>query len=223
MGKRQLGELDVSDLVSTLLVSEIASIPIDDPDIPILNAVLPILFILSIEIILSTIKNKSEKIKSVVESSPTYIIYKGKLLQKTLRDNRISINELLSELRSQGVGDISEVYYAIIEQNGSLSIIKNDVRGIAHPVIIDGAINYPALGTVGFSEAMLMDELKRIGRCPEETFLMTINDNGKIYIIERDKDEGKNSGSSNIDSGSRIGSSKRHHNKPKDRDHHSRG
>ena len=111
MGKRQLGELDVSELVSTLLISEIASIPIDDPDIPLMNAVIPILFILSVEILLSTIKNKSRKMKSVIEGKPQYIIYKGRVLQNVLNENRISINEILSEMRAQGVGDISEVYY----------------------------------------------------------------------------------------------------------------
>ena len=77
MGKRQIGELDVGELVSTLLISEIASIPIDDPDIPLMNAIIPILFILAIEIIISTLKNKSEKLKKIVEGTPEYIIYKG--------------------------------------------------------------------------------------------------------------------------------------------------
>ena len=223
MGKRQLGELDVSDLVSTLLVSEIASIPIDDPDIPILNAILPILFILSVEVILSTVKNKSEKIKSVIESSPVYIIYKGKLLQKALRDNRISINELLSELRFQGVGDISDVYYAIIEQNGSVSVMKKGDGGIAHPVIIDGKINSPALSAVGYTEAMLIDELAKRRVRPDKLFLMTIDDNGKINLIEREKNEGKNSGGGDPDPCDRRSSDKRPDNKAKNREHISRG
>ena len=113
-GKRQLGELDVSELVSTLLISEIASIPIDDPDIPMLNAIIPILLIASIEIIISAIKNRSERLKAIVEGTPDYIIYKGRILQQRLYDNRISINELLSELRTQGIGNFSEVEYAIL-------------------------------------------------------------------------------------------------------------
>ena len=84
MGKRQIGELDVSELVSTLLISELAAIPIDDPDIPLLNAIIPMLFILSAEILLSTVKNKSEKLKRIIDGEPTYIIYKGRLLQSAL-------------------------------------------------------------------------------------------------------------------------------------------
>ena len=89
MGKRQLGELDVGELVSTLLISEIAAIPVDDPDIPLLNAIIPTLLILSLEIIISTVKNKSETLKTTIEGVPCYIIYKGKLLQNVLKENRI--------------------------------------------------------------------------------------------------------------------------------------
>lgn len=187
MGKRQLGELDVTELVSTLLISEIASIPIDDPDIPLLNAILPILFILAVEIILSTVKNRSEKLKTLVESKPTYIIYKGRLLQSTLKENRISINELLSEMRIQGVGDISKVYYATLEQNGSLSLMMKGDGGFAHPVIIDGEMISPTLETVGFSEKRIKEELKKAKLKQGDVFLMTVDDEGKINIIERDK------------------------------------
>lgn len=124
MGKRQIGELEVSELVSTLLISEIASLPIDDPDIPLLNAVIPILFILCMEIILSSLKNKLPLLKKWVEGKPVYLIYRGKLRQKVLDENRISINELLSEMRLQGIADIQDVAYAVLEQSGKISMIQ---------------------------------------------------------------------------------------------------
>ena len=127
MGKRQIGELDVGDLVSTLLISELAAIPIDDPDIPLLNAVIPILLLISLEIIISTIKNRSRLIKKAVEGRPVYIIYKGRILEDELIKNRISINELLGEMRGQNIFDISEIKYGIIEQNGIISFFKNFV------------------------------------------------------------------------------------------------
>ena len=160
MGKRQLGELDVAELVSTLLISEIAAIPIDDPDIPILNAIIPIFFIISIEIIVSSFKNKSEKLKRVVEGTPVYIIYKGRVLQKNLMDNRISINELLSSLRSQGISDISEVDYGIIEPSGTLSVIKTDSTPLSHPIIIDTSVCEDTLKSTGYSLEWLMKTLK---------------------------------------------------------------
>ncbi len=189
MGKRQLGELDVGELVSTLMISEIASIPIDDPDIPLLNAIIPILLILAAEIILSAIKNKSERMKRVIEGKPEYIIYKGRLLQKVLSDNRISVNELLSELRSQGIGDIDEVYYAAIEQNGSLSLIKKDGASMAHTLIIDGNIIESNLKAHGYNEVWLKKRLHERKAKQEDVFLMTVNDDGKINLIT--KDDGK--------------------------------
>lgn len=188
MGKRQLGELDVGELVSTLLISEIASIPIDDPDIPLLNAVIPILFILAVEIILSTVKNKSERMKGLIEGRPEYIIYKGRLLQRSLNNNRISVNELLSEMRSQGIGDIEEVYYAAIEQNGSLSILKKDDSVMAHALIIDKKILEDNLKYHGYDRVWLSRRLEEAGVRQEEVFLMTINDEGKINLITKEEE-----------------------------------
>jgi uncharacterized membrane protein YcaP (DUF421 family) len=186
MGKRQLGELDVEELVSTLLISEIASIPIDDPDIPLLNAIIPILLILAIEIIMSTLKNKSEKLKYAFEGKPVYIIYKGRLLQKALRDNRISINEFLSEMRVQGIGDIEEVNYAILEQNGSLSLLKKDDAEIAHTIVIDGTVIEEAMKPLGYNNEWLDKQLKERRVRINEVFLMTVTDLGEINIIMKD-------------------------------------
>ena len=186
MGKRQLGELDVSELVSTLLISEIASIPIDDPDIPLLNAVIPILFILSIEILLSTIKNKSEKMKSIIEGRPEYIIYKGRLLQNVLSDSRISVNELLSEMRSQGIGNINEIEYATIEQNGALSIIKKGESSLAHSIIIDGQVIEKNVKHLGYNNVWLKKRLTERNLKREEVLLMTIYDSGEVNFIMKD-------------------------------------
>lgn len=186
MGKRQLGELDVSELVSNLLISEIAAIPIDDPDIPLLNALIPILLILSLEIIISTIKNKSEKLKSVFEGRPEHIIYKGRLLQNVLYKSRMSINELLSEMRSQGVGNIGEIEYATIEQNGNLSILKKGESTLAHPLIIDGCIIEKNIKKLGYDNKWLMKRIKEQGGSQEDILLMTIDDLGNINYIMKD-------------------------------------
>ena len=187
MGKRQIGELDVGELVSTLLISEIASIPIDDPDIPLMNAVMPILFILSLEILISTVKNKSEKMKGLIEGKPQYIIYKGRVLQKVLDENRISINEILSEMRSQGVGDINDVYYAAIEQNGTLSILKKDGSKMAHAVIIDGKVIESNLRALGLNDKWLNKRLSESKKKQCDIFLMTVDDEGEINLILKDE------------------------------------
>ena len=186
MGKRQLGELDAGELVSALLISEFATIPIDDPDIPLVNAILPILLILSLEILLSTIKNKSEKLKHTIEGRPTYIIYKGRLLQNALVENRISINEILSEIRSQGIGDMEEVGYAILEQNGTLSVLKKSDGEIAHSIVIDGEIIKDTLLPLGYNEKWLERKLEDAKLSLREVFLMTVTESGETKIIRKD-------------------------------------
>lgn len=181
-GKRQIGELDVGDLVSTLLISELAAIPIDDPDVPLLNAAIPILVIVSLEIIISTIKNKWRPLKKAVEGRPVYIIYKGRILMEELVDNRISISELLAEMRGQGIFDISEVEYGIIEQNGALSLFKKDDTAFAHTVVCDGEIMSETVTRLG-AEDVIQKELKK--HRLEDIILMTVDDSGKVNIIRR--------------------------------------
>ena len=187
MGKRQIGELDVSDLVSTLLISEIAAIPIDDSDIPLMNAVIPISFIVCLEIIISALKNKSSKVKKYVEGRPEFIIFKGKLLQKALLENRISINELLSEMRIFGCADIKDIDYCILEQNGKLSFInvKNPTGEVAHPIIIDGVRNDDEIKLMKLSEKDISALLG--GTMQESIFLFTLDDSNKTNIIIKEE------------------------------------
>ncbi len=188
MGKRQIGELEIGELVSTLLISELAAIPIDDPDIPLMNALLPILFIFSLEIILTAVKNKSDKMKKFMEGEPVYIIYKGRLIQRSLVENRMSINELLSEMRLQGVGNITDIRYALLEQNGGLSILKCDSGGdIAHNLIIDTVVQEDILKILGLDKTWLDKTLKKEGARQSEVFLMTVDDAGEINIIKKEK------------------------------------
>lgn len=190
MGKRQIGELEVSELVSTLLISEIAAIPITDPEIPLLRSLIPVLFIGSAEILISALKNKMPRLKKLVEGEPVYIIYKGRLMQKALTENRISINEILTEMRTQGIGNINDVYYGILEQNGKLSLLKKeDSDTTAHAVIIDRVIDKKGLEELGYDEKWLSKQLrKRKIKC-EDIFLMTVTDDGEITVIEREEEK----------------------------------
>ena len=187
MGKRQIGELDVSDLISTLLISELAAIPIDDPDIPLFNAIVPILFIASLEIIIPSLKNKYTKFKKYIEGQPAFVIFKGKLLQETLRENRISINELLCELRTQGIGDIRDVNYCYLEPNGKLSILKkqNTLGLVAHPVIIDGEYNENEIRLMEMTENDVCRLCKENRK--ENVFLLTVDDLGNTNIIIKEE------------------------------------
>jgi uncharacterized membrane protein YcaP (DUF421 family) len=188
MGKRQIGELEVNELVSTLLISEIGALPISDTDIPLLPSLIPILFIAAAEVIISITKNKSAALKKIVEGEPAYIIYKGRLRQKALAENRISINEVLTEMRTQGIADLKQIRYAILEQNGKISFLKeSDSPDISHTVIIDTKPDFENLNEAGLSIKWLENRLQEKNVKLEDVFLMTVNENGDISLIEKER------------------------------------
>ena len=202
MGKRQLGELEVEELVSALLISEVAVLPIDDPDLPLLAAVIPALVIVSLEVLLSYIKNKSAALKRAVDGEGVFIIYKGRLCQGALRDNRLSAEEVLAEMRVLGYGDPSEVAYAILEQNGKFSVIPQPSdapltarqlsegvpkgASLAHAVIVDGAVKEGALRRLGYDRAWLAARLKEENVRLGEVFLMTVDDAAVVHTVRRE-------------------------------------
>ena len=190
MGKRQIGELEVSELITTLLISEIGALPISDKDIPLIPSIIPILFIASAEVLISFWKNKSAAVKQIVEGDPVYIIYKGSLRQKALKENRISINEVLTEMRIQGIADIGEIRYAILEQNGKLSFLKqSDSPNITNALVIDTKPDKANIKAAGVSVEWVEEKLQERGTMLSEVFLMTVNESGNISIIKKDESE----------------------------------
>lgn len=188
MGKRQIGELEVNELVSTLLISEIAALPISDTNIPLLPSIIPILFIAASEVIISVVKNKSNLLKRLIEGEPAYIIYKGRLRQKVLSENRISINEVLTEMRTQGIGDLGDVRYAILEQNGKVSFIKeSESPNIATALVIDTIPNLKNIKEAGLDMNWLTEKLRERKTKLSDVFLMTVNEDGKITLIEKER------------------------------------
>ena len=188
MGKRQIGELEVNELVSTLLISEIGALPISDTNIPLLPSLIPILFIAAAEVLISVVKNKSSSIKRIVEGEPAYIIYKGRLRQSVLAENRISINEVLTEMRTQGIADLGEVRYAILEQNGKVSFLKeSDSPNISRTIVIDTKPDFENIKQAGLSEEWLRRNLEKMNVRLDEIFLMTVNEDGEIKLIRKEK------------------------------------
>ncbi len=202
MGKRQIGELELSELVTTLILSEIATLPITERDIPILFAIIPIITLLSLEVILSVILIKFPSLKNLLSPRPNVIIEKGKLNQKELTKLRISTDELMCELRRSGYTDISEVYYAIAEGNGKLSIIPRaesaqpkvsqlninvTESGISHIVISDGKLNRHGLNSSGLSLEEVNIMLDKNGYAVSDIFLFLADDVKNINIIPKEK------------------------------------
>ena len=187
MGKREIGELDISDLVSALLISEIAAIPIDDPDIPLSNAIIPILFIFSMEILISYAKTRSPRLKRCVEGESVFLIYKGVLDQNAFRENRISLNEFLAETRSQSIGDLSLIEYAVLEQSGKISILQRGKDDISHVLIIDGEFNAPEFADDKFSKKKVVEQLRRRNLQMSEVMYMSVDDCGSVNIILKEE------------------------------------
>lgn len=185
MGKRQIGELEVGELVCTLLISEIAAIPISDPNIPLLWAIVPILFICAIEVAISAIKNRSTFVKRAIEGNSLYIIYKGRLRQNVLLQNRISINEVLTEMRIQGFGGIEDIEYGILEQNGKISLFDKNTT-LHHFLVIDGEVNKNAMRELGYNERWLEKILREENISLAEVFLLSVDDDGQRNIVKKE-------------------------------------
>lgn len=203
MGKRQVGELEISELVSTLLLSELATMTISTTDIPLLYSAIPIIIILSFEIIVTYLATKSNTVKRIVNTKPSVLICRGVLNRKELERSRISLEELISELRLKDITDIKDVQYAILEQNGQLTAVPNALsknvtvsdmniqvqeKGIAHALIIDGHIKEENLRISGRTEEWLIHQIAALNCTIKDIFLFTVNDDGEINLIKNAKE-----------------------------------
>lgn len=202
MGKRQLGELEVSELVTTILLSEIASLPVAEPSIPIMHAVIPLVTILMVEISLSVILLKCPRLKNLVSSRPNILIRHGRLDQWEMRRSRISIDELISEMRQAGLTALEDIDYAILEQNGKISILPKKSAapptasdlgitvketGLVHVLVEDRRINQHGLHSCNLEETALRKRLQREGLTPEELFFLGMNDAGDLHYIKKEE------------------------------------
>jgi len=190
-GKRQIGEMQISELVTALLLSELATVPIGNEDVPLTFAVIPILTVISLEILSAFVVTKSRRLQKIFDGSPSMVISKGVLDREELSRLRLGVEDLISEARQKGISDISELQYAIFEDNGKLSVFEKakpgqTERGIAHTVIVDGEINTFGMGCVGMSEADLNERLRVKKTSKENVFLYTVDDAGGENWIFKD-------------------------------------
>ncbi|MBQ1847791.1 MAG: DUF421 domain-containing protein [Clostridia bacterium] len=202
MGKRQIGELQPSELVTTLLLSEIAAQPVIDDNIPISYGIVPVTVVIALEVIASFAVTKCPRLKKIFIGKPSVLINRGKLDIGEMSKVRITAEELLSELRLQGVGDIRDVYYAVMEENGKLSVIpkasaspstKADVgagakeNGMARAIVVEGKINDENLTALGKDRAWLYKQIKAQNTALEDIFLMTCGDSGETGLLTKGK------------------------------------
>lgn len=197
-GKRQIGELQVSELVITYMLSELAVFPITDKNSPLSHSIIPIIVLLSLEVIFSFIQTKSRKFRKLFSGGPTVLIEKGKLRAEELAKNRIDMEEFLGELRLKGAFDIADVEYAFLEENGQLSVLPKAAvspftpeqlkisvteKGCPHAVVVDGEINRAALKSASKNEKWLTDFLTKEKLELSRIFIMTVDDSEGITIM----------------------------------------
>ena len=203
MGKRQIGEMQLSELVVTLMLSEIAAIPIVEEEYSLFDAIIPIILLVVLEITISFFVTKSARLKRIIDGRPSVVIKDGKIRMEELRRLRITLDELLSEMRQKDIFDVRDVEYALIENNGKLSVcLKNNVRaasvedlgiesarsGLAYTLVVDGEICTSGLFLLEMNENQVLRELKKKKIPLKNVLLMTIDEDGEISITKKPKD-----------------------------------
>ena len=186
MGKRQVGELEISELVITFMISELATMPIQNPTIPLSYAVIPIIVLVVGEIVFSFLMTKSKLLKKLIVGNPSYIIKKGKLNQGELSRLRMGLSELLYELRLKDIDNISNVDYAILEENGKLSVFEKDKSKLSHAIIIDGDIVKSNLELICKDEEWVLSYLERHKIDLKNVFLLCASEDLSINIIMKE-------------------------------------
>lgn len=202
MGKRQIGEMQPTELVVTILLSEIAASPMQDTDLPLINSVFSVLLLVGLSIITSILSMRYGKFREAFDGHPAIVINNGKVDQKKMRDLRLTVQDLMSSLRQKGVFELSQVEYAIVETNGTVSVMlkpefnpltagqagkKSPDEGLPHLVICDGKILSKALTKANLSETLLKKHLKSIGKDENEIMILTYGKQGFSKAIEKEK------------------------------------
>ena len=204
LGKRQIGELEPSELVLTLIISDLAAVPMQDFGIPLVNGLLPIVTLLCLSLLLSFLNLKSVRLRSLLCGRPTAIIREGKLLQKEMAKNRLTVDELLEQLRGQGISDLSTVKYAILETSGKVSVFPytkespltpaaaglNVPDSVVLPILLisDGRLMEQNLRAAGRDEKWLAAALRQYGLSSvRQVFLLTVDEGGAVVCVPKEE------------------------------------
>lgn len=202
-GKRQIGQLELTELVTAFMISELASSPITDNSIPLLYGVIPAITLVCLEVFLSYAAMKSRCFRRLVTGRALPLVNKGKIDKNQMNKARITLEELLSAMRCNSISCMSDIEYAFLEPNGTISIIPkssesppsaNDMnvkvseKGIEHSIIVDSDVSFKELEKTGKNEKWLNKKLKEKGfSSVDEVFYMGVNELEEIYIIGKDE------------------------------------
>ena len=191
MGKRQIGEMEPAEFVVTMLLANLAAIPMQDSAIPLLSGLVPILVILGLELILAAVSLQSIRMRRLLCGKPVILMQNGKILERNLQRTRVNLDELTMHLREKGIFDLSTVKFAILETNGQLSSARDAgirVRETELPVTIisAGRILAENLHLAGRDGGWLEAELKRRSLTAEQVLLLTVDAAGTVYLVRKE-------------------------------------
>ena len=201
MGKRQVGQLEPSEFVVTMLVANLASIPMQDGGIPLYSGLVPILTVLGLELILSGLMLRSIPLRRLLCGKPVILIDNGRILQNNLRRTRITLDELTGHLREKDVLEVRAVQYAILETNGNISVFPYpkeqpasardagiEVKPLDLPVTLvgDGYLYRENLPAAGKDEAWVRKKLEEKNATLSDTWLLTVNRSDRVFFIRKE-------------------------------------
>ncbi len=202
MGKRQIGQMEPSEFVVTMLVANLASIPMQDSAIPLFSGLVPILTVLGLELVLAALSLRSIRLRKLLCGKPVILIENGNILQENLRKTRITLDELTGHLREKDVLDLQAVQYAILETNGNLSVfpypkerpatareagIQARKQYLPLTIVSDGRVLSDNLQKAGKDEAWLKKTLQKQDATLQDTWLLTVDGADHILFYRKEK------------------------------------
>lgn len=201
MGKREIGQLQPFELAISIMIADLASVPMTELGIPITNGIIPILGLLVMHMLISIINIKSLKMRTIMSGQPSLLIYRGKIDEKVLKKERLTLNELEEKLRSNNVFNLGDVEYAILETNGEVTVVQKpekrnviaedlnitpEYEGISYDLVIDGNIMEKNLKAIGKDEKWLNTQLKKFDTKPENTLIATIDGKNEFFCQKKE-------------------------------------
>lgn len=202
MGKREISQMQPFELVIAIMIADLASVPMSDTGIPIFNGIIPILALLLFQLIISIINLKSIRLRQIICGKPQILIYRGKIDEKALKKEKITINELQERLRQNNIFTLGDVEYAILETSGEISVIQKpekrntipedfnitpEYEGIPYDLIIDGRIMYDNLKKIGRDEIWLKKQVDKFKIKPENALIVTFDGKEQIFCQEKER------------------------------------
>ena len=202
MGKREIGQLQPFELVISIMIADLASIPMTDPGVPIFNGLVPILGLLAMHLLITVLNIKSVNLRKITCGKPTILVYRGKIDEEALKKERFTVSELQERLRGKDVFNLGDVEFAILETNGEVSVITKpnkrnltpedmnieaDYEGLPYDLIVDGKIMYENLNKIGKDKRWLLKQIEKFKCMPDDVLIATKDGKGNFFCQQKER------------------------------------